>query len=258
MNQNSPLNLGHKVLEIIGFVRTFFISYGIPGKQARLRHIYEPFIGEGMLCFDIGSHFGNRIPAWSKLGATIVAIEPQPKLFKFLLKRYGNWKNVTLVETAVSEKEETLTLFHNTRNPSLSSVDKTWVDEKKKDPMWGKYVWDDEIQVQAYTLDQLIAKYGTPDFCKIDVEGAEYKVLAGLSTPLKCISFEYLTIDKERSLRCIDRLEELGSYEYNWTYSEKSGLKSPVWLPATEMKQAVENMNDGVYSGDIYARLRMM
>ena len=258
MNHKNHANFGHKILEITGFLRTFIISYGIPGKQARLRKIYEPFISEGMLCFDIGSHFGNRIPVWSKLGANIVAIEPQPRLFKFLTRRYAKWENVTLLQTAVSDQKGILTLFHNTRNPSLSSIDKSWVDDKKKDPMWGNYVWDDEIQVQACTLDQLIAKYGIPGFCKIDVEGAEHKVLAGLSVPLKCVSFEYLTIDMARSLSCIDRLEQLGLYEYNWTFSEKSELKSPVWLSASEMKVAIEHMNDGVYSGDVYARLRTL
>jgi hypothetical protein len=109
--------------------------------------------------------------------------------------------------------------------------------------------------VQAFTLDQLIGRYGSPDFCKIDVEGAELLVLSGLSSPLKCLSFEYLTIDKERALGCIERIEALGRYEYNWTFSEASALKSPTWLTAAEMKAAVQGMNEGTYSGDVYARL---
>lgn len=148
-----------------------------------------------------------------------------------------------------------VTFFHNSKNPSLSTIDPSWIEAKKSDPLWGKYTWDLEFTVATSTLDVLITTYGIPDFCKIDVEGAELIVLSGLSTPLKCLSFEYVTIDKPRTLSCIDRLEELGSYEYNWTYSEFSKMKSEKWLNAKEMKVAALAMNDGTYSGDIYARL---
>jgi hypothetical protein len=121
--------------------------------------------------------------------------------------------------------------------------------------MWGKYVWDKEFQVPTFTLDQLIGRYGVPDFCKIDVEGAELLVLQGLSTPIPCLSFEYLTIEKERSLSCIERLAELAQYEYNWTLSESSTLQSAQWLTAAEMKAALLHLKDGTYSGDIYAKI---
>ena len=43
--------------------------------------------------------------------------------------------------------------------------------------------WDSSI-VPATTLDELIAAYGIPAFVKIDVEGMEHEVLAGLSQPV--------------------------------------------------------------------------
>lgn len=249
------MNLFEKLGEWLGFARTYAVAYGVPGGKARLFRLYRPFIRQGMLCFDIGSHFGNRIPIWRKLGATVVAIEPQPSLHAFLARKYGGDDGVTLLQGVVAREEGVVSFYHNSKNPSLSTIDRNWIEEKKTDPMWGKYSWDKEFQVQAFTLDQLIGRYGSPDFCKIDVEGAELLVLSGLSSPLKCLSFEYLTIDKERALGCIERIEELGRYEYNWTFSEASDLKSPTWLTAAEMKAAVQGMNGGTYSGDVYARL---
>ena len=41
------------------------------------------------------------------------------------------------------------------------------------------------------TLDTLVAEYGEPAFCKIDVEGFEVEALKGLSRPLRALSFEY-------------------------------------------------------------------
>ncbi len=241
--------------ELIGSIRTYIIAYCIPGWKARLTNLYRPFVTEGMLCFDIGSHFGNRIQIWRKLGAKVIAVEPQPRLFSFLTSKFSTDESVVLIQGVLAEQEGEVTFYHNTMNPSLSTIDKSWIEEKKSDPLWGKYSWDHELTVQASTLDALIAKYGAPDFCKIDVEGAELTVLSGLSKPLNCISFEYLSIDKERTLRCIDRLEELGVYEYNWTYSEFSKLKSEKWLSASEMKNVASAMNDGTYSGDVYAAL---
>lgn len=220
-----------------------------------MTRLYRPFIKPEMLCFDIGSHFGNRIVIWRKLGARVVAVEPQPSLYAFLVSKFRKDKDVALIQGAIASQEGEVTFYHNTKNPSLSTIDQSWIKEKKIDPMWGKYTWDLEFSVPASTLDTLIKRYGVPDFCKIDVEGAELMVLSGLSTPLKCLSFEYLTITKERTLRCIDRLEQLGIYEYNWTYSESSKLKSEKWLRANDMKVATLAMNDGTYSGDIYARL---
>lgn len=220
-----------------------------------MTRLYRPFVKPGMLCFDIGSHFGNRIVIWRKLGARVVAVEPQPSLYAFLISKFQKDKDVVLVQGAIANQEGEATFYHNTKNPSLSTIDQSWIEEKKTDPMWGKYTWDLEFPIQASTLDALIKMYGVPDFCKIDVEGAELMVLSGLSIPLKCLSFEYLTIAKERTLRCIDRLEQLGVYEYNWTYSEFSKLKSEKWLCANDMKTAASAMNDGTYSGDIYARL---
>lgn len=244
-----------KLDEFIGFIRTYTIAYCIPGWQSRLTKLYRPFVKEGMLCFDIGSHFGNRIQVWRKLGARVVAVEPQPSLYAFLTSKYQNDSNVSLIQGVLADRVGEVTFYHNTKNPSVSTIDQDWLEEKRTDPMWGKYTWDRQFTVAASTLDMLISTYGIPDFCKIDVEGAELTVLSGLSTPLKCLSFEYLTIDKSRTLSCIDRLEELGSYEYNWTFSEFSRLKSKKWLNADEMKAIVSGMNDGNYSGDIYASL---
>ena len=255
MKKTFSANSIGRAAKLFGFIRSYVIAYGIPGWKSRLLKLYKPFVKQGMLCFDIGSHFGNRISIWRKLGAKVVAIEPQPGLYSFLSRRYSGDTNITLLQGVVSNEIGQVTFYHNTRNPSVSTTDRSWIEEKKADPLWGKYIWDEEFQVRSFTLDQLIAQFGMPDFCKIDVEGAELNVLSGLSTPLKCLSFEYITIDQDRSLKCIDRIEELGRYEYNWTFSEFSALRSPKWLSATEMKTAIRRMKDGTYSGDVYARM---
>jgi hypothetical protein len=64
----------------LGFAYSFLIYYGLPFHNRALTQIYAPFIRPGDLCFDIGAHLGDRIRAWSKLGARVVALEPHPGL----------------------------------------------------------------------------------------------------------------------------------------------------------------------------------
>ena len=47
------------------------------------------------------------------------------------------------------------------------------------------------------TLDRLIAQHGVPSFIKIDVEGFEDQVLAGLTHPVPALSFEFTTIARD-------------------------------------------------------------
>ena len=46
-----------------------------------------------------------------------------------------------------------------------------------------RHDWTQTQPVTVTTLDQAVSRYGLPRFIKIDVEGFELEVLAGLSTP---------------------------------------------------------------------------
>jgi hypothetical protein len=102
------------------------------------------------------------------------------------------------------------------------------------------------------TLDELIARYGRPAFCKIDVEGYELEAVRGLSQPIPALSFEYIAAAREIAIHCIGRLTELGPYEFNYSPGESHRLQSVRWLPAVEMQDVLAQMDSG--SGDIYGR----
>ena len=105
-------------------------------------------------------------------------------------------------------------------------------------------------------MDQLIEKYGLPAFCKIDVEDFELQVLQGLNTAIPALSYEYFSPTRDRAILCIDRLEELGDYEYNWSYGESQKFESEKWVSADEMRKVLNQYTDEDRSGDIYARLK--
>jgi hypothetical protein len=114
--------------------------------------------------------------------------------------------------------------------------------------------WEEEVTVTVTTLDALISRFGVPAFCKIDVEGFEAEVLAGLSQPLHLISFEYIPAARSIALACITRLGELGDYRYNWTRGEEHHWQSSAWVSGDELKIKLEAMPIDGASGDIFAR----
>ena len=239
----------------LGFALSFLIYYGLPFHHRALKKIYAPLIRPGDLCFDIGAHLGDRVHAWSKLGARVVALEPHPGLIRRLQRWYGNQKNVILVEEAVSNQPGTASLWISRLTPSISTISHQWLTSVQRNRRFSTARWEERITVQVTTLDALIAQYGKPVFCKIDVEGAELDVLQGLSQPLPALSFEYIPAVIETAVGCIERLSQLGEYEYNWRVSEFPRLRSSAWLSPTEMAAQLESMSSDDNSGDVYARL---
>lgn len=239
----------------LGFAWSFLIYYGLPFHHRALTRIYVPFIHPGDLCFDIGAHLGDRVRAWSRLGARVMAVEPHPGMMRWLQRWYGQRTNVVLVEQAVGAQPGAGTLWISRLTPSVSTISQEWLNTVRQNRRFAGVRWDEQVSVTVTTLDALIAQYGKPAFCKIDVEGAELDVLQGLSQPLPALSFEYVPALIETALGCIDRLSQLGHYEYNWRVSEFPKLRSPVWLSSEEMAAILTRLAPDGNSGDVYARL---
>jgi len=246
----------HSLQQSLGFSWSFLIYYGLPFHHQALTRIYAPFIKPGDLCFDIGAHLGDRVRAWSSLGASVIALEPHPAMMNWLRRWYGHQPNITLIEQAVGAQAGSTTLWISRLTPSVSTILREWLTTVQANRRFAGVRWDEQIPVNVTTLDVLISQYGQPAFCKIDVEGAELEVLQGLSSALPALSFEYIPAKIDTALDCIQRLELLGHYEYNWRVSEFPRLRSPVWLNAVEMITALTRMTRDDNSGDVYACLK--
>ena len=167
--------------QALGFSWSFLIYYGLPFHHYALRRIYTPLIKPGDLCFDIGAHLGDRLHTWSKLGARVVALKPHPDMMTWLRRWYGHHPNIVLVKKAVSAQPGRETLWINHLTPSVSTISQKWLTRIQQNRRFAGARWEEQIPVTVTTLDQLIRQYGSPTFCKIDVEGAELDVLQGLS-----------------------------------------------------------------------------
>lgn len=238
----------------LGVARSLVIYYGKPFQAQRMARFYAQFIRPGDLCFDIGAHVGNRLAVWRRLGGRVVGVEPQPHCMQLLRRFYGQAPDVSLVEAAVGAAPGTQTMWVSESNPTVSTLSPSWIQAVQQVDSFAAVRWETSATVTVTTLDELIARYGEPAFCKIDVEGFELEVLMGLTRPLAALSFEIIPATQALTLGCLDRLAALGDYRYNWSLGEQHRWQSPRWLAHAEMVAALRQMDPGGPSGDIYAR----
>lgn len=135
----------------------------------------KDFVRTKTVVVDVGANVGFftlRFANWVRDGGYVIAIEPEKvnivRLKRAILKR-GCEKVVQLVEGVAAEADGVLRLQVNPMHPG---------DHK---------IAEDGIAVQAYTVDSLLSVRDWPDvsLVKIDVQGAEYRVLVGMRKTLQ-------------------------------------------------------------------------
>ncbi|MEL7049323.1 MAG: FkbM family methyltransferase, partial [Pseudomonadota bacterium] len=205
--------------------RSFDTYYGSPERDAAMDALYRRFVPAGGLAFDVGAHVGDRTASFRRLGARVVTLEPQPVCAAALHELFKHDDGVTLVMQACSTKPQRLMFHVNSANPTVSTASPDFIEQAKGAEGWAGQNWDSELTVEATTLDRLIAQHGLPDFIKIDVEGYEEAVLAGLSHAPKALSFEFTTIDRSTAVRALQRLVDLGNYRFDVALGESQSLR---------------------------------
>ena len=238
-----------------GVVRSLRIYYGAPERRAAMDRLYAEFMRPGELVFDVGAHVGDRIAAFRRLGARVVAVEPQPALVRTLRLMYGRDRAVTIEPVAIGASTGETELKLNLDNPTVSTASAAFVQAADGAPGWEGQAWGRSIRVPLTTLDALIASHGTPAFIKIDVEGFEAEALAGLTRPVAALSFEFTTIQRDIALACIERCRTQRYVRFNATLGESHVLVHGEWIDAPAIARWVADLPPGANSGDIYARL---
>jgi FkbM family methyltransferase len=236
-----------------GIERSLRIYYDDQRDIAAMDALYARFVKTDALVFDIGSHVGDRIAAFRRLGARVVACEPNPSLVPTLRRLYGDDEMVTLEPVALGPSIGEIEMRINTDNPTVSTASTEFVKASQGAPGWQGQIWDRSISVPVTTLDALIARHGVPTFMKIDVEGFEAEALAGLTQPVAALSFEFTTIQRDVAHACIARCHALGYVRYNAALGESQTLVHDDWQSAEAIGRWLDCLPLEANSGDVYA-----
>ncbi len=142
-----------------------------PRECELLTRLIEP----GMTFFDVGAHVGYyTLLAGRRVGnaGRVVSFEPEPRNFELLSEnvRRNTLASVQIVNAAVGAREGELQLY---RDPDYAGHHRIHAVSGRA-----------SVYVRCTTLDAQAAEWGAPDVIKMDVQGAEGEVLAGMRTVL--------------------------------------------------------------------------
>jgi len=217
---------------------------------------YKEFLSAGDLCFDIGANLGNRTRAFLQLGCRVIAVEPQIRCIKRLRNEFQKNERFSIEPIALGSTKGHAELSVSS-NHVLSTLSDSFIDRTTTSGRFYLAHWTHREAVEISTLDLLISKHGLPSFIKIDVEGFESEVLQGLSQPIKTLCFEWTPEFPENSMTCVNRLSQLGDYEYNLCWGESMKFAKSIWRSPESMLDFISEFeNESMLFGDIYARLR--
>ena len=239
---------------LLGLVRSCLV-YRSGRRRAAMDRLYRRFLAPGDLAFDVGALVGGRLACFRRLGCRVVAVEPQEAPLAVLRLLHGRDRQVTIEACALGAEEGEVELLVNPLNPAVSTASPAFVRAAADAPGWRRQRWRGRVRVPLSTLDRLIARHGAPAFAKVDVEGYEAEVLAGLSRPLPALSFEFTTIRRPVARACLERLASLGPYRFNAALGESQRLVFAEPLDAEACAAWLDRLPAEVNSGDVYASL---
>jgi len=223
------------------------------------RRLLRQFVAPGCLCFDVGANIGDISEIMLKLGARVVAIEPQAENALRLQQRFESHRAITIVPMAAGANQGAAELLICTSSDCSSLSPEFAETLSRSGRVPASYLWDHTEKVEITTLDALISRFGTPHFVKIDVEGYEAEVLKGLNSPVRTLSFEFTPERLDPALECIRRLSSLGDYEFNFTIGRRHRLELEPWVGPDKLADELSTRTFpmiGGPGGDAYARLR--
>lgn len=176
----------------------------------------------GRIFVDIGANSGIYTIPLAKHFRYVYAFEPHHDIFNILKQNTRLLPNVTIIESAVSDKEGGAEFYLDPLFPqpnpptgSANTILREWHYKPASHPNIELfYKGQESFQVQTYSLDGFF-KSEMLNLVKIDVEGAEFLVLNGAKKLLKDRRINRIIVE----LHDRDRREELENLFRDYGYS---------------------------------------
>jgi FkbM family methyltransferase len=176
--------------------------------------IMTPWLKDVSVVWDIGACIGDHTRFYLDIGKTVVAVEPNPLAFQCLAH---NCPEAILLNSAASAASGTLR-FITDENAGASRV-----------------FHEGPIEVPSVRMDDL--DLPPPGFVKIDAEGWEYDVIAGMTNTLRAnlplmfieINAGALSANGHSTQKVFDLLKEIGYTKFQIHQHEVRGWDEPMF-----------------------------
>lgn len=222
--------------------------------RRRTEALFTRFISPGDLVFDVGANLGEYAETFLTLGARVVAVEPNPVCCDRLERLAHRGGSLSIERCAIGDREGVQSL-NICSDPGLSTLSGAWREAVQGSPLHAGVEWTSAIEVRMVTLDALAARYGVPTFVKIDVEGFEDRVLAGMSFRPRALSFEFHFQFKPLTEACLNS-PALRGYAFNYIEGMNTDFALPEWQSAAALSVSLDRTIPTEEFGDIYCRVQ--
>ncbi len=137
--------------------------------------LLKKHISHGDTVLDIGANIGYYASLLSQLvgeKGKVHCFEPDKQNFEHLQKTVSGLKNTRINNTAVGPRTETLKIY---TSKNLNVDHRTYKPEE----------YDQEIEIQAVSIDDYLGNTTTIDFIKMDIQGFEMQAIQGMQKTLE-------------------------------------------------------------------------
>lgn len=176
----------------------------------------------GNVFIDIGAHYGYFSLLASELvgeQGKVLSFEASPKTYHILDRNTTAVSNMIAYNLAVSDIAEKMTFYEF---PNLYSEYNSLDIKQFENEAWYKSHPPKEITIQSVRLEERLSSQSlNPNMIKIDVEGAEYKVLQGLgnflgqSSPIIIMEFLHINRSNRGHIQAEALLHQYGYSSYH-------------------------------------------
>lgn len=166
------------------------------------------------LIYDVGMHLGEDAEFYLSKGYKVIAIDADPNLIKLAKSRFASdnkLMQIQFLNYAICDVDDTEFKFHLSEESIWNSLNLSISNRLNK--------YKESIIVTSKTLPSLFHEFGTPFYCKVDIEGTDEKCLlsltgiqelpAFLSCESECVG-ENQTLTDPEALSTLNILKDLG------------------------------------------------
>lgn len=168
---------------------------------------------QNLTIFDIGAHRGESVENFNNYfdNPRIFSFEPFKESFEVLLLKLSKLSNTKIYNLGFSNFNGKGTLYNyvDPKNPNLSSTNS--ILQLNQGDFIPNYSDKQKVECEFMKLDTFVEKNNIRyiDLLKIDVQGAEYKVVEGANNSLKnnkikCVLIEIMIADYYKEQKKFD------------------------------------------------------
>jgi len=189
---------------ICRFLHSSFLLRILPHEEDVSRVISKK---HGDIFVDVGANVGFYSLLLHRNFGKVIAVEPHPTNMRVLMKniRCMHAENITCVQMAVSERDgDTVRFYPGSHDGAHSLLRGSSITEQQY------------LQVKTVTLSGLLRDIRKVDLIKVDVEGAEWKVLEGSMSVIDRIESWVIELHDPESKKDLEQFMENGGFSSKW------------------------------------------